>query len=87
MKRNSFKQYRLIGAGSINDLETKVNDAIRELQDYNPDVVFSDFASGFFARIEYEECEELVETIAENESEAGRRHEEVTKCTHLSQPR
>lgn len=65
MKRNNFKQYRLIEAGSINDLETKVNDAIRGLQDYNPVVVFSDFASGFFARIEYEECEEIVETIAD----------------------
>lgn len=65
MRTTTFKQYRLIQAGSIDELEAKVNDAIRELQEFDPAVVFSDFASGFFARIEYKECEEIIETIAD----------------------
>ena len=61
MISRSYQQFAIVAADSAQQLTDQLNEKLRELRDKSPTVTFE----GLIARIQYEESEQIPETLAE----------------------
>ena len=67
MRSRSYQQYAIVAADSAQTLTEQLNAKLIELRDKNPTVTFE----GLTARIQYVECEQIPESLAEEYETQG----------------
>lgn len=67
MRSRSYQQYAIVAADSAHTLTEQLNAKLIELRDKNPTVTFE----GLIARIQYVECEQIPESLAEEYEAKG----------------
>ena len=67
MRSRSYQQYAIVAADSAQTLTEQLNAKLIELRDKNPTVTFE----GLIARIQYVECEQIPESLAEEYEAQG----------------
>lgn len=61
MRHDSYLQFRIITAGTVEELTDKLNSALYDLRAKSPEVEFD----GLSARVRYKECEKHPEDLGE----------------------